>query len=121
MRVTVYYSALASVLTDEARVQTDNSAYSLVALTFDDGPSYTPTARLLNNLRHTGAVGTFFLVGSRIDEYMDVAMRENDETTACKAITMCTPIPKNPRRSASAITRSGYTIKSPPSQASRPS
>ena len=27
MRVTVYYSALASVLTDEARVQTDNSAY----------------------------------------------------------------------------------------------
>ncbi len=79
MRVTVYYSALASVLTDEARVQTDNSAYSLVALTFDDGPSYTPTARLLNNLRHTGAVGTFFLVGSRIDEYMDVAMRENDE------------------------------------------
>ena len=79
MRVTVYYSALAGVLTDEARVQTDNSAYSLVALTFDDGPSYTPTARLLNNLRHTGAVGTFFLVGSRIDEYMDVAMRENDE------------------------------------------
>ena len=79
MRVTIYYSALAGVLTDEARVQTDNSAYSLVALTFDDGPSYTTTARLLNNLRHTGAVGTFFLVGSRIDEYMDIARRENDE------------------------------------------
>lgn len=79
MRVTIYYQALSAVLTDEARVQTDNSAYSLVALTFDDGPSYTNTAQLLNNLRHTGAVGTFFLVGKRIDEYMDVAMRENDE------------------------------------------
>lgn len=79
MRVTVYYQALPDVLTDEARVQTDNSAYSLVALTFDDGPSYTQTARLLNNLRHTGAVGTFFLVGNRVDEYMDIARRENDE------------------------------------------
>ena len=79
MHVTIYYQALADVLTDEARVQTDNSAYSLVALTFDDGPGYTNTARLLNNLRRTGAVATFFLVGSRIDEYMDIARRENDE------------------------------------------
>ena len=80
MRVTVPYDALRDMMTDLGRRQTDNASYKMVALTFDDGPSYTNTATLLNNLRRAGAVGTFFLVGERIEEYPDMAMRENDES-----------------------------------------
>ncbi len=79
MKVTVPYHALEGMMTEYGQRQTDNSNYKMVALTFDDGPSYTNTAVLLNSLRRSGAVGTFFLVGERILEYPDIAMRENDE------------------------------------------
>jgi len=51
----------------------------MAALTFDDGPAYSTTATLLNNLRRNGAQATFFLVGERIPEYADIVLRENDE------------------------------------------
>ena len=79
MRVTVPYNALADMMTEYGRRQTDNSDYKMVALTFDDGPAYSTTAALLNNLRHNGAQATFFLVGDRIEEYQDIVLRENDE------------------------------------------
>ena len=79
MRVTVPYAALRDMMTDYGRRQTDNQNYNMVALTFDDGPSYTNTAVLLNNLRKAGAQATFFLVGDRVEEYPDIVMRENDE------------------------------------------
>ena len=79
MRVSVPYRAMAGMLTDYGALQTDNSMYKMVALTFDDGPAYGTTATLLNNLRRSGAKGTFFLVGDRISEYTDITLRENDE------------------------------------------
>lgn len=79
MRVTIPYNALDGLFTDYGRRQTDNSNYKMVALTFDDGPAYTTTANLLNNLRQNGAQATFFLVGNRIAEFEDIVMRENDE------------------------------------------
>lgn len=79
MRVSVPYSRLEGMLTDYGRELTDNSMYKMVALTFDDGPSYTNSIKVINHLRHAGAQGTFFLVGDRIQEYLDVVMRENDE------------------------------------------
>ena len=79
MRVTVPYHALEGMLTDYGRRQTDNTNYKMAALTFDDGPAYSTTAALLNNLRHCGAQATFFLVGDRIEEYQDIVLRENDE------------------------------------------
>jgi len=79
MRVTIPYNAIRGYMTEYGERQTDNSMYKMCALTFDDGPDYANTATLLNNLRHAGAQATFFLVGDRIDEYADIAMRENDE------------------------------------------
>jgi len=79
MRVRIPYNDLRSMMTEFGQQQTDNSMYRMVALTFDDGPSYSETAKLLNNLRHYGAVSTFFLVGDRISEYKDIVLRENDE------------------------------------------
>lgn len=79
MQVRIPYGLLRDMMTDYGRELTDNSMYKMVALTFDDGPSYTNTINLLNNLRHAGAQATFFLVGDRIEEYKDVVMRENDE------------------------------------------
>lgn len=79
MRVSIPYGELREYMTDYGLKQTDNSAYKMVALTFDDGPAYTSTATLLNYLRRAGAQATFFLVGDRIAEYADIVMRENDE------------------------------------------
>ena len=79
MRVTIPYRALQGMMTEYGEKQTDNSNYRMVALTFDDGPDYANTATLLNNLRRSGAQATFFLVGSRISEYVDIVLRENDE------------------------------------------
>ena len=79
MRVTIPYNAIRGMMTDYGERQTDNSNYKMCALTFDDGPDYANTATLLNGLRQAGAQATFFLVGDRIDEYADIAMRENDE------------------------------------------
>ena len=79
MRVTVPYNALRGMMTEYGARQTDNSNYKMAALTFDDGPAYSTTAALLNNLRQAGAQATFFLVGERIPEFTDIVMRENDE------------------------------------------
>ena len=79
MKVSVPYYLLRDYMTEYGLRQTDNSNYKMVALTFDDGPAYSTTATLLNNLRQYGAQATFFLVGNRIDEFTDIVMRENDE------------------------------------------
>lgn len=79
MRVTIPYTAFPAMMTEYGERQTDNSMYRMVALTFDDGPTYSQTAALLNHLRHYSAPSTFFLVGDRIAEYKDIVLRENDE------------------------------------------
>ena len=79
MHVQIPYSAFKGMMTDYGTLQTDNNMYRLVALTYDDGPTYTNTARLINTLRHAGARATFFVLGNLIDEYPDITMREHDE------------------------------------------
>lgn len=79
MRVTIPYRALSGMMTEYGQKQTDNSMYKMTAVTYDDGPDYSPTASLLNELRYHGAQATFFLVGDRIAEYTDIVLRENDE------------------------------------------
>ena len=88
MRVSVPYSALSGMMTDYGALQTDNSMYKFVALTFDDGPAYTTTRALLAALRHGGARATFFLTGDRIAEYADVARQENDENHSLQSHSM---------------------------------
>lgn len=79
MRVPIPYRALQGMMTEYGQAQTDNSMYKMVAVTYDDGPAYSSTASLLNELRYFGAQATFFLVGDRIAEYTDIVLRENDE------------------------------------------
>lgn len=79
LRVSIPYADVREMMTDFGRRETDNSMYKMVALTFDDGPAYAPSATLLNHLRRAGAKATFFLVGDRINEYKDIVLRENDE------------------------------------------
>ena len=52
---------------------TDEIKY--VALTFDDGPRRSTTARLLDGLKERGAAATFFLVGEEIAGNEDLVAR----------------------------------------------
>lgn len=47
----------------------------IIALTFDDGPNTVTTPRVLDVLEKYGAVGTFFLVGSNINELSAQAVK----------------------------------------------
>lgn len=54
-------------------VATPPSSEKLVALTFDDGPHPTVTRQILATLKKHDAVATFFMLGSRVDYYPDIA------------------------------------------------
>lgn len=56
-----------------------NSGKKLVALTFDDGPSYATTGRLLDILKSKNVKATFFVVGSMVQEAPDLVQREAAE------------------------------------------
>lgn len=43
----------------------------LIAFTFDDGPSYIATNKLLDNLDEYNARVTFFVLGNRVNDYKD--------------------------------------------------
>lgn len=47
----------------------------VVCLTFDDGPHPTNTPALLNLLEQYGAKATFFVVGSRVEQYGEIVGR----------------------------------------------
>ena len=46
----------------------------MVALTFDDGPSH-PTSQILDILEYHNARATFFVIGRRMNQWRDVALR----------------------------------------------
>jgi peptidoglycan/xylan/chitin deacetylase (PgdA/CDA1 family) len=46
-----------------------------VALTFDDGPDPEWTPKILDLLKRHGATATFFVIGSRVNEYPDLTRR----------------------------------------------
>lgn len=50
----------------------------LIAFTFDDGPSYIGTNKLLDNLDKYNARVTFFVLGSRVNSYKDTLKRAYD-------------------------------------------
>ena len=79
MHVKVYYRDLAGMMTAEAALQTDNSRYPMIALTFDDGPQFVGTVDLLDALQMYGAKATFFLIGDQMERYKDVVQKQHDE------------------------------------------
>lgn len=86
IEVTLFYPEIRPYMTDEAQTQTDNlTYYKTCALTFDDGPDRTNTTKVLNSLMETGSVATFFVIGTRINDYTDLVQREHDEGHAIGA------------------------------------
>src|SRR5699024_10146477 len=60
----------------EKEDQTADDHGKYVALTFDDGPSKEVTPRILDILSQHGAVATFFMLGSQVEYYPDIARSE---------------------------------------------
>jgi len=51
----------------------------MVALTFDDGPYARATIPILNTLKEHNVVGTFFVLGNRVEMHKDIVKRIVDE------------------------------------------
>jgi len=51
----------------------------LIAFTFDDGPSFGPTNKLLDNLNKYNARVTFFVLGSRVNQYKETILKAYKE------------------------------------------
>ena len=83
MEVTIFYPEIREMMSGGAVMETDNLAYyRTCALTFDDGPSSAYTPGVLDSLMETGARGTFFVIGNRVDEYRYLVQREHDDGNA---------------------------------------
>jgi len=79
MHVRFFYDELWDMMTDTARIQTDNTDWKMVALTCDDGASYTNSPAALTNFRRAGARVTYFTVGVDCTENPDILMRQFDQ------------------------------------------
>lgn len=78
MHVNLDYRDMRPFMTESAKIQTDNSAYKLIALTFDDGGARGHSLNVINQLRLYGANATFFTVGTMLANNHDVLCREQD-------------------------------------------
>ena len=80
MEITLFYPEIRDMMTEDAYLETDNTAYyDTCALTFDDGPSGSNTAKVLASLMETGARATFFVIGNRVAGYEWLVKQEHDE------------------------------------------
>lgn len=69
------YSQTDNTEQDNNRNLKEFSNKKLIAFTFDDGPSYIGTNKLLDNLDKYNARVTFFVLGSRINDYKNTLLR----------------------------------------------
>ncbi len=80
----VYYKVRAiadktkGAFSDEVKNLRVDPAKPMVALTYDDGPHPINTHRILDVLEKHGARATFFVVGSRINDYSDCVERQGN-------------------------------------------
>ena len=65
------YSKKDNIKQDNNRNLKEFGDKKLIAFTFDDGPSYIETNKLLDNLNKYNARVTFFVLGSRVNNYKD--------------------------------------------------
>jgi len=83
--VVVFFMALFVIFFDQAilvrkgTIYRENVDEKVVALTFDDGPSPVWTPKILDVLRDAGVKATFFMLGSHVEKYPDVARRVAQE------------------------------------------
>lgn len=70
------YSEKDNIKQDNNRDLKEFSNKKLIAFTFDDGPSYIGTNKLLDNLDKYNARVTFFVLGSRVNNYKDTLTKD---------------------------------------------
>lgn len=58
---------------EEKQIAPTSTSKKYVALTFDDGPHPEVTPLILNTLKKYNAKATFFMLGSRVQHYPDIA------------------------------------------------
>lgn len=92
VKILIPYSELNGIIKDDylKYSKTDNipntqnrnlkefSNKKLIAFTFDDGPSYIGTNKLLENLDKYNARVTFFVLGNRVNNYKDTLKKAYD-------------------------------------------
>ncbi len=52
---------------------------NIIAITFDDGPGYATTAKLLDGLAERNVKATFFLIGSKVEKNKEIVERMHNE------------------------------------------
>ena len=72
------YSKTENISNTRNRDLKEFSNKKLIAFTFDDGPSYIGTNKLLENLDKYNARVTFFVLGDRVNDYKDTLKRAHD-------------------------------------------
>ena len=72
-----YYAGVETTPPDDAEPPEGTGKY--LAITFDDGPESTQTARLLDGLAEHGARATFFVLGHRLGKTADLIERMVNE------------------------------------------
>ncbi len=82
--VTLYVSALKPILP-----AVNEDASNIVYLTYDDGPTYTETIRLLDVLDTYGVKATFFVTGEAVEKYPASARAivERGHQIGCHSVT----------------------------------
>ncbi len=78
MRVELYYRDMEAYMTAKGLEETDCTGYTLVALTYDDGPIILRSDKLMDQLRLYGAEVTFFVIGSYLKTRQGILHREYD-------------------------------------------
>lgn len=74
----LYNSKTENISNTRNRDLKEFSNKKLIAFTFDDGPSYIGTNKLLENLDKYNARVTFFVLGDRVNDYKDTLKRAHD-------------------------------------------
>lgn len=83
--ITALILAVFCIFFDEAFIARKGTIYrvhpsdKVVALTFDDGPSFVWTPKILDELKNAGVKATFFMVGEHVAKYPEVARRVAQE------------------------------------------
>lgn len=88
MFVQIPYLSIHALLTPLGAQETDNSMYKTAALTFDDGPALGVTLKMLLALMEGGAPGTFFNIGTRLEDCQDLVAWEHDAGYAVESHTL---------------------------------
>ena len=79
LHVRFYYPWFDGMLSELGNKITDNSKWKMLAITCDDGPKDYNSTDALTAFRKVGARVTYFWVGTQLERYGDVAVRQIDQ------------------------------------------